>query len=104
MGAKTEQTQLRRRGSGLGVPSQVDESTLRKGSFSPSLPRRTAALARLPPRRGIQYQWRLIPLMGPLGKQELVFIFILVLLLFGPRALRSLRSPQSGEHSRGIGK
>ncbi len=42
--------------------------------------------------------------MGPLGKQELVFIFILVLLLFGPLALRYLRSPQSGEHSRGIGK
>ena len=39
--------------------------------------------------------------MGPLGKQELVFIFILVLLLFGPLALRSLRSPQSGEHSHG---
>ena len=42
--------------------------------------------------------------MGPLGKQELVFIFVLVLLLLGPLALRSLRSPQSGEHSRGIGK
>ena len=42
--------------------------------------------------------------MGLLGKQELVFIFILLLLLVGPLALRSLRSPQSGEHSRGIGK
>lgn len=42
--------------------------------------------------------------MGPLGKQELVFIFILVLLLFGPLALRSLGKPQNGEHSRGTGK
>ena len=42
--------------------------------------------------------------MGLLGKQELVFIFILLLLLVGPLALRSLRSPQSREHSRGIGK
>ena len=42
--------------------------------------------------------------MGPTGKQELVFIFILVLLLFGPLALRSLGSPHSGEHIRGIGK
>lgn len=42
--------------------------------------------------------------MGPLGKQELVFIFALVFLLFGPLALRFLRSPQSGENSRGKGK
>lgn len=56
------------------------------------------------PRGGIQYRWRFIASMGPLGKQELVFIFVLVLLLLGPLAVRSLRSPRSGEHRPGKGK